>query len=72
MSFDLEITKGLIIDDLIIFKPDSFTEKRGKIWTSYTSEKYSKIHNLVFKHDKFSISKKMCLGAYTATQKLGN
>ena len=39
-----------------VYKNSSFKDKRGYYWTSW---KKGLIKNLEFKHDKFSLSKKM-------------
>lgn len=43
------------LKNIIIFKGDNFRDKRGYIWTSWKNNK--KLKN-VFRHDKFSLSKK--------------
>ena len=52
-----------------VYKNSSFRDKRGYYWTSW---KKGLIKNLEFKHDKFSLSKKMYLGVCTEIRKLGN
>ncbi len=63
MTISFEITESSIIDDLKIVNPSSFSDDRGVIWTSYSSESLSKIlpGDLTFKHDKFSQSKQNVL-----------
>jgi len=63
MSISFEVNESDILDDLKIINPSIYSEKRGKIWTSYHSEFLSSLlpNNLSFKHDKFSQSKKNVL-----------
>ena len=57
-----------MIKDIKVFEDTIFKDNRGLLWTSWEIE-LSKIN---FKHDKFSVSKKMFCGVCTMITKLGN
>ena len=58
MAFEFEFKKSNILDDVKIITPSIFSEKRGEIWTSYTTESVGSLlpDGLNFAHDKFSNS----------------
>ena len=60
---NIKISKSNILSDLIIFHPSANQDLRGNIFTSYSEDLY-RPHlpaNIIFKHDKFSQSKKNVL-----------
>ena len=58
MKFSLIKTE---IEGVKILKFDSFSDDRGKIWSSYIEKEIVKMGYEPFTHDKFSISKKNVL-----------
>ena len=58
MAFEFELKKSDIFDDVKIISPSIFSEKRGEIWTSYTTSSVGALlpKGLSFVHDKFSKS----------------
>ncbi len=63
MSIDFKITNSKIIDGVKIITPSISTDRRGNIWTSFLKDDIDALlpNDLVFKHDKFSESKRNVL-----------
>lgn len=61
MAFKPAVQSDNIFEEVKVIAPDIYSEKRGKIWTSYSSEDYDSFVPGRFNHDKFSISKKNVL-----------
>ena len=59
MSIEFRIQESAEIGGVYIIEPSVFKDFRGSIWTSFLQEELKILLpvNLVFKHDKFSISK---------------
>jgi dTDP-4-dehydrorhamnose 3,5-epimerase len=53
MKFFVEKIKS--IDGAILLIPNTYTDERGQIWTTFNDE-VEKLTGISFKHDKFSIS----------------
>ena len=62
MAMDLikKITSSKELPEIKIIEFDFFSDLRGSIWSSFTSEMSRNIlpNNLIFKHDKFNTNKK--------------
>lgn len=58
MPIEFKITDSKIFDEVKIITPSVFEESRGSIWTSYSNEILDTLlpKDLVFNHDKFSLS----------------
>lgn len=58
MSIDFEIKNSKTIEGLKIIEPSVSTDSRGNIWTSFLKEELDSLlpEDLIFKHDKFSLS----------------
>lgn len=56
MSFDFDVRHSKIINGVIKFTPSSFSDSRGKLWTSYSYDLFQSFlpSNLFFNHDKFA------------------
>jgi len=63
MSFNFQLHECSIISDVYIFQPNSFKDLRGKLWSSFQSEAFTRLLNiqLNFNHDKFALNKKNVL-----------
>lgn len=61
MAFKPVVKCDEVLKDVKVIIPEVYEEKRGCIWTSYSSEDYDSLVPGVFNHDKFSISKKNVL-----------
>lgn len=62
MAIEFNYKNSDIIEGVIIVTPSVFEENRGAIWTSYNKDLDSLLpEELIFKHDKFSISNKNVL-----------
>ena len=63
MGIKFNIEESSQISGIKIITPSSYKDTRGSIWTSYSSQEISKLlpKSVIFKHDKFSISKKNVL-----------
>ena len=63
MAIEFSIAHSSKIKDLKIITPSAFEESRGSIWTSYSTSEVGALlpNDLLFKHDKFSVSKKNVL-----------
>jgi len=59
MSYkDFEVTRGKILKDVLVFKPEVFWDDRGNIYTTYNEDFYLEYLplGLKFKHDKFAFN----------------
>ena len=56
MVFKPTIKSDVLLSEVKIIAPDIYREKRGSIWTSFSSEDYDGLVPQKFNHDKFSIS----------------
>ncbi len=61
MVFKPTIKSDVLLSEVKIIAPDIYREKRGSIWTSFSSEDYDGLVPQKFNHDKFSISKRNVL-----------
>ena len=63
MTIDFDIQESNKISGLYVLTPSKSKDFRGDIWTSFLKEKVEKLlpKGLIFKHDKFSSSKKNVL-----------
>ena len=63
MAIDFEISNSKKIKGLKIIRPSIHIEDRGEIWSSYSKDLLGELlpENILFKHDKFSTSKKNVL-----------
>lgn len=55
-----KISSSEVLPEIKIIEFDTFSDLRGKIWTSFTDELSQKLlpDNIFFKHDKFNSNKK--------------
>ena len=58
MSIQFNVTDSTRIRGIKIITPTAFEDSRGAIWTSYITHELDALlpENLLFKHDKFSVS----------------
>lgn len=63
MSIEFKIEESSLINDVYILTPSISEDLRGNIWTSFLKEQVEVLlpEGLIFKHDKFSLSKKNVL-----------
>ena len=61
MGFKTNFYNGSVITDLVVARPDVYTEKRGQIWTSFLQQEFVNYVPFEFVHDKFSTSTKNVL-----------
>lgn len=57
--FEIEVSEGKILNDIIVFKPDVGVDNRGTIFTTYKKDFYDRYlpEGASFIHDKFAESK---------------
>jgi len=63
MSFEFVFSESSLIPGVWTIKPNVSVDRRGDIWTSFRKEEIEKLlpSGVVFKHDKFSTSRKNVL-----------
>jgi len=58
---DFNITKDLILPEIMLIKPSCFSDNRGIIFTTYRDQDFISLGLPVFRHDKIVISKSRVL-----------